>query len=582
MSEQTDSQDAPELNEESGSPSITFESVTFSDGTTIPLDADDVVVLVGPNNAGKSVALRELLRHAVDNEVHKVVSSAHLRPTGTEESFWRFVNQHEYVRVTPRRSSVRIAFPGDAATVQRDETFWPSGAKRFHRLFCAPNFTVERIGASDPQNSIDVLNEVPSHPIHLMYMDIELESRLSKYFRQAFGVDLAVDRLAGSKVPLRTGCRPNRKDDENQASKSFVKRFRSSTVPLHEQGDGMRSFASVILHLLAPIGASILLIDEPEAFLHPPQARLLGEIIATEKSSGAQLFVATHSPDVLLGLVDAGPENLRLLRMQRVGNVNRVKELNKELVKQIGRDPLMNYSSVLSGVFHERVIICEADADCMFYRSILDVPEVRGSRPADVLFVHASGKDRMATLAKTLVSLGVRVDVVADIDVLRNETGLQKIIDALCGDWSAIRSAANVVRKSIDNAMPRLTTDQIKSGIQTALDEELTGGDSAQQLHRRINKIFSEASPWDVVKHGGKSVIPAGDATLQFQQLDGLCKEVGLWIVPVGEMERFYTSIGGHGPAWVQRVIENVDLATNSDLEDARQFVREVWERKQE
>ena len=41
-------------------PAVTFNSITFSDGTTISLEPNDVVVFVGPNNAGKSVALREL------------------------------------------------------------------------------------------------------------------------------------------------------------------------------------------------------------------------------------------------------------------------------------------------------------------------------------------------------------------------------------------------------------------------------------------------------------------------------------------------------------------------------------------
>ena len=41
-------------------PSVTFESLTFSDGTTVQLDPTDIVVFIGPNNAGKSAALREL------------------------------------------------------------------------------------------------------------------------------------------------------------------------------------------------------------------------------------------------------------------------------------------------------------------------------------------------------------------------------------------------------------------------------------------------------------------------------------------------------------------------------------------
>ena len=164
-----------------------------------------------------------------------------------------------------------------------------------------------------------------------------------------------------------------------------------------------------------------LLLDEPEAFLHPPQARLLGEIIATEKAPHAQLFLATHSPDVLQGLINVAPEHLRILRMQRDGDVNRIKELNKELVKKISYDPIMRYTSVLSGVFHERVIICEVRRRLhVLYSSILDLPDVHGDTHPDVLFVHANGKHRMATLAETLVALDVPVDIVADIDVLND------------------------------------------------------------------------------------------------------------------------------------------------------------------
>ena len=109
---------------------------------------------------------------------------------------------------------------------------------------------------------------------------------------------------------------------------------------------------------------------------------------------------------MLHGLINVAPDHLRVLRMQREGNVNRIKELDKELVKEISVDPLMKYSSVLSGVFHERVIICEADADCMFYSSILDLSEVHGERQPDVLFIHASGKDRIAALAEDIGSPG--------------------------------------------------------------------------------------------------------------------------------------------------------------------------------
>lgn len=41
-------------------PTLVFETITFSDGSTLTFEDDDIVVFVGPNNAGKSATLREM------------------------------------------------------------------------------------------------------------------------------------------------------------------------------------------------------------------------------------------------------------------------------------------------------------------------------------------------------------------------------------------------------------------------------------------------------------------------------------------------------------------------------------------
>ena len=120
----------------------------------------------------------------------------------------------------------------------------------------------------------------------------------------------------------------------------------------------------------------------------------------------------------------------------------------------------------MAGVFHERVIICEAEADCMFYSSLLDLTEVRGERQPDVLFVHPNGKDRMPTLAKALVALDVPVDIIADIDILRGETTLKAVVNALGGDWSNIEPVAKHVRNEIQNIRPSLTSVRGKGSNQ--------------------------------------------------------------------------------------------------------------------
>jgi hypothetical protein len=72
-------------------------------------------------------------------------------------------------------------------------------------------------------------------------------------------------------------------------------------------------------------------------------------------------------------------------------------------------------------------------------------------------------------------------------------------------------------------------------------------------------------------------MIPSGMPIKNFNSLDEKCQAIRLWIVPVGELESFYKSEeGGHGPAWLRNVLENVDFATSRELEPAREFMRSI------
>jgi hypothetical protein len=342
----------------------------------------------------------------------------------------------------------------------------------------------------------------------------------------------------------------------------------------------MRSFASVILHLLTPNTPSVLLLDEPEAFLHPPQARLLGEFIAKERPKRAQLFIATHSADVLQGLLNVAPNKLRVLRIQRDGSVNRVKELDKARTKAISTDPLMKFSNVMAGIFYQRVIIGESDADCMFYSAILDLPQVHGPLQPDVLFIHAGGKHRLAALAEALRALDVDVDIIADMDVIKDDAVLERIVVALGGDWAEVEAQVIPLRTAIEQQKPWLNSVEVTKGIRDALAKAPDKGEFPKNLRDEINTIFRKASPWDAIKGAGEAAIPAGQPTQHYNSLQELCKKIGLWIVPPGELEGFCKSVGGHGPRWVQEVIENKNLADDAELARARDFMRDLWNRK--
>jgi hypothetical protein len=366
---------------------------------------------------------------------------------------------------------------------------------------------------------------------------------------------------------------------KDELSKEFVDALRASSGQLQGQGDGMRSFATVLLYVLAADNHSIQFLDEPEAFLHPPQARLLGEYIASQRQSKSQLFIATHSTDILEGLIAGGSKKIRVVRIQRDGNTNRAKELSKEKTASISSDPLTRYSGVFSGIFYERVIIAEADGDCLLYNSLLRTKAVSGDQHPDVLFIHAAGKHRMGDLAETLRALGVHVSVIADLDLLNDEGTFKGLVEKLGGNWTEMAPHWKAIKTSVESLRPPLTVEQVKQLIQKELDAVSGSGSFPKARERNIKYVFKTLSPWDVIKQAGRRGFKAGPTTNQFDQLAVKCAQIGLWLVPEGEIEGFCRSIeAGHGPAFVERVLQERNIETDYELEEARMFIKKVWQ----
>ena len=557
----------------SSSPAIWFDRITFSDGTEISLDLGDVVVLVGPNNAGKSVALSDLYELMTNRRYSGIViRSSHLEKQGSVEDLSSFLAARARLDTDGDRTIYHgyggHFIAGPLAHLW-DDVPGPLGVPFSQRLGADG-----RIGlASSMTMKIDPLAEPATRPIDMVYIDDVLELRLSSWFQRAFDKELTLDRGRGGGLPFVVGKVPKREGDEDRTSTSYLARLRAACTDLDRNGDGMRAFGGVILHLFAPSIPSVLLLDEPEAFLHPPQARLLGELIARERRPDSQLFLATHSADVLEGLLSAAPKNLRIIRLERAGDVNRARKLDSDETARIAADPLLRFSSVLSGLFHRRVILCESDADCLFYKTLLHTRAVSRDQHPDVHFVHGGGKDRLPALARVLRNLGVRVDVIADMDALDREEFVQSLVEAVGGDWPAIQADVKRLHKAIENNAPPKLED-VKDQLRSVLDREFC---SVGELKKSIDDVLRSSSPWRRLKISGRAAIPPGQPMKQFNSVDAAFRTWGLWLVPVGELERFCRTVGGKGPPWVQAVLEEHDPETSPELESAREFLRVLW-----
>lgn len=98
MSSATEAQAATKDNGAEGPkllrPTLSFETITFSDGQTLSFEEDDIIVFVGPNNAGKSAALRDLQHLLGRPDKQLVITAASLRKIGSAADLLKYLEQN--------------------------------------------------------------------------------------------------------------------------------------------------------------------------------------------------------------------------------------------------------------------------------------------------------------------------------------------------------------------------------------------------------------------------------------------------------------------------------------------------------
>lgn len=544
-------------------PTVSIESLTFSDGTTINLAPNEKLLLVGPNNSGKSLTLREILRSSNTEdgefETNKVLKGMSLAKVGTAANLQSFLNQKAEFRDSLYRYQ-NWNFYSKFVSLWDNRPYLIGLSEGFIKNIVAET----RLQITGLQSSVSP-DEQKTVPQHVLYDDQIQMQRVSELFKQAFGEDLFFDFRGGPSLPIHVGKEPLKINGEDRVDDSYVAKVRANPL-LHEQGDGVKSYAGILFETVAT-ERDITLIDEPEAFLHPPQMRRLGETLASEVSG--QLVVSTHSSDIMRGFLTGTSGSVRIVRLQRDGEVNRVTEASVEAIKTLWEQPELRYSNALEGIFHEQTIICEDDSDCRLLNSIADHIE-RGVHRSfkDTAYVPAGGKHGIHKIASVLRQIGVPVTGVFDIDLLSDNTLLKKTVEGFGGKWSKIRPLWNRVNLAVTDGISPTTNDKIKKMIVDIINraepDSLPKGDICDLLKR--------GKAWGEVKKIGKAAIPNGDAQTDFDNLSDALKKLGIVIVPVGEVENYCPKIGLHGRKFVTKLLQTTPL-NDPSLSELQNFV---------
>lgn len=189
-------------------------------------------------------------------------------------------------------------------------------------------------------------------------------------------------------------------------------------------------------------------------------------------------------------------------------------------------------------------------------------------------WTHSGGKHRMPVVIRALRAVGVPVVAVADFDLLREERPLRDIVDSLEGDWAAIEPPWRLVKVALDSESRPLDGNYVRQEMAKRL-ETIPDGPLGRQEQDSIRALTRGDSAWDRAKRAGIEAVPHGDARESAQGLIDSLRQLGLFVVEVGELEGFVPSVGQHGTAWVAEVHER-DLHKSDEIVRARHFVKDV------
>lgn len=539
---------------------LKVERIGLLQGGTLELQPVGVTAIVGSNNVGKSTLLREVherLTHHPGNPwgESKIVTQLVFQKEGTLADAIAWVGDNSTLVVDPSNTSFRRA--GAHVNPHNINAMWGDpreGMGPFANFFSFYGNAQGRFGIGGSAEMRDSISDPPTHPVHELQDSRSTFEELARVAKEVFGVELTLDTLA-RQVRIRVGklaAEPPRIDDIPDEYRRALAQLPS----LDEQGDGMRSLMGQLLPILgAPY--KLVILDEPEAFLHPPQAHALGrELGRLATANQVQILVATHDRNLLTGLLESDVD-VSVVRLTREGNHASAHQLDAQQLRGLWSDPVLRHTNILEGLFHKAVVLLEAEVDCAYMAAALSEIVSDGQVASnEILFVPTGGKAGMHKVATALGAVRVPTVAAPDLDVISDEQLLRVLVESLGSTWSERlsdlwRRATSGIRAPREAARIGHVLDAINA-IFAGRREEAISKEVRDELYAQMR---SNGSPWEPIKTSGVAAL-TGDARVALEEL--LAELADRHVVPVreGELERLAPEVAVRkGSGWLSAAL---------------------------
>jgi putative ATPase len=565
-----------DINEEINlNPSVVIKKIKFNDNTEIELSNDDIVVFVGANNVGKSRALKDIKNDILESSSKKViVDEIEYQDTNFEE-----INMMNYFKnnfeLGPNGYDIAVDVNYTYNYNEHNFQNVKSGDKHFYKVLFSFLSTESRLNMTAPISYSFIKDKLSFGIMRKLERDKKSITKLNDILFSCFGkkIDISEGLWQGAVSKLYKFGTKDEIDKSVSADTREARCLLEVLENLDDQGDGIRSAVAILASLITTTH-SLYLIDEPETFLHPPQARILGRNIV-DLSQNKQCFISTHNIDLLRGMLEKDYARIKIIKINRTDNVNEFHVLDNDSIKVISNDKNLKYSNILNGLFYNTVVLCENESDCKFYSALLE--KIDSDCYQNTLFCAVGGKDQFKIIIPLLNKLKINFLVIADLDLINNRDKLKDLINSIEDNkYNQISSIhndfLNMFESGADNQVKKQSV--IKEEILSFITDAPYMSDETAS---KIRQVLKNISHLKLLKNCGKSCLPAGECVQKYNQIIYFLNESNIFVVECGEIERFITEIDGHGSLWVEEVFKKYPTLDEPEYSNAKEFIKKVF-----
>ncbi len=282
-----------------------------------------------------------------------------------------------------------------------------------------------RLSALTNSAMVSRTGDRPQTAMQWMAHSPKIEKELSAVSKSLFGFDLSLCAGAASQMTLHIGDRTDPAPYGGDRSQEYFNAV-AKLPTITEEGDGVKCAVGLLAACVSR-DAEVYLIDEPDLYLHPPQAYEVGKLIV-DILEKRQIFVATHSARFIQGLADAAKDRLVVVRLERDIETASAHVVENDVFTDVKADPILAFTNILEGFFHSQIILCEDEADCLFYRATAH--RILGDRAfKNALWLGVNGKSAFKKTAAIAKRMKVPFRVIADFDLLRNADDVAPLLE---------------------------------------------------------------------------------------------------------------------------------------------------------